>query len=113
MTHLIYVTDDFEVFAQGPKNDVLVQLRDFGINTSAGYLREDGVPVAAPESVQMESDVAKGAPLIEMRGVKVNYDKHCVLGDWQQEAEGEMKEGLWWTVREGERWGIFGTNGKS
>ncbi|KAF2396706.1 hypothetical protein EJ06DRAFT_559819 [Trichodelitschia bisporula] len=52
-----------------------------------------------------------GEPLIEMEGVKVAYGDKTVLGDWTQEVEGEQRQGLWWTIRRGERWGVFGANG--
>lgn len=50
-------------------------------------------------------------PLIEMKGVKVVYGEKAVLGDWEQEIDDARQEGLWWTVRRGQRWGIFGPNG--
>jgi hypothetical protein len=54
-----------------------------------------------------------GEPLIEMNGVKVQYGDKAVLGDWKQEHEGTERKGLWWTVSRGQRWGVFGPNGKS
>lgn len=50
-------------------------------------------------------------PIVEMEGVRVKYGTNSVLGDWQQDVDGSEKDGLWWTVRRGERWGIFGANG--
>ncbi|POS82706.1 hypothetical protein EPUL_006839 [Erysiphe pulchra] len=55
-------------------------------------------------------------PIIEMKGVKLNYGKKEVLGHWvQKNTNGTSgitsEEGLWWSVRRGERWGIFGPNG--
>jgi ABC-type molybdenum transport system ATPase subunit/photorepair protein PhrA len=50
-------------------------------------------------------------PLVEMEGVRIKYGPSAVLGDWQQDVDGTQKDGLWWTVRRGERWGIFGANG--
>ena len=52
-----------------------------------------------------------GKCMVEMEGVKVKYGQKTVLGDWNQVVNGEPKSGLWWTVRAGERWGIFGPNG--
>ncbi|KAI5201042.1 hypothetical protein AUEXF2481DRAFT_4120 [Aureobasidium subglaciale EXF-2481] len=58
-----------------------------------------------------------GPPLVEMHGVKVSYnvtdnvDKKTVLGDWSESVEGTKREGLWWNVHRGERWGVFGPNG--
>lgn len=50
--------------------------------------------------------------LVEMRDVCVKYGDKPALGGWSQEVDGHIREGLWWTVRRGERWGIFGPNGK-
>ncbi|QDS73444.1 hypothetical protein FKW77_008764 [Venturia effusa] len=52
-----------------------------------------------------------GEALIEMKGVNVKYDGRSVLGDWKQQIDGETKEGLWWSVHRGQRWGVFGPNG--
>ncbi|OCL11678.1 P-loop containing nucleoside triphosphate hydrolase protein [Glonium stellatum] len=58
-----------------------------------------------------ESRVPIGDPLVEMEGVKIKYGTNSVLGNWQQEVDGSIREGLWWNVRRGQRWGIFGANG--
>jgi ABC-type molybdenum transport system ATPase subunit/photorepair protein PhrA len=52
-----------------------------------------------------------GEPVVEMQGVRVQYSGNYVLGDWQQDVNGTKKDGLWWTVRRGERWVICGGNG--
>lgn len=52
-----------------------------------------------------------GDALVEMEGARVAYGAKAVLGNWTQEVDGNQKEGLWWTVKRGERWGIFGPNG--
>jgi ABC-type molybdenum transport system ATPase subunit/photorepair protein PhrA len=58
--------------------------------------------------------LAVAEPLVEMQGVTLSYGAkdgsahNTVLGDWSESAE---KSGLWWNVRRGERWGVFGPNG--
>ena len=52
-----------------------------------------------------------GEPLVEMEGAHIKYGDKSILGNWKQEVNGSLKDGLWWTVRRGERWGIFGPNG--
>ena len=52
-----------------------------------------------------------GEVIVEMENVIVKYGEKQVLGGWKQHVDGHIKEGLWWTVRRGERWGIFGPNG--
>lgn len=56
-----------------------------------------------------------GEPIIELEGVKVNYNNKSVLGDFDQIEDGKRRavQGLWWTVCRGQRWGVFGPNGKS
>lgn len=52
-------------------------------------------------------------PVVQMQGVTVKYGNKTVLGDWCQEMPGrEDDKGLFWTVRRGERWGVFGANGE-
>ena len=51
--------------------------------------------------------------LIEMEGVHVKYGPKEILGAWNQKEGGQFRSGLWWTVRRGERWGIFGPNGEN
>lgn len=52
-----------------------------------------------------------GEPVIDMEGVHVQYGDKVVLGDWQQNVNGEIKDGLHWRVRRGQRWAILGPNG--
>jgi ABC-type molybdenum transport system ATPase subunit/photorepair protein PhrA len=52
-----------------------------------------------------------GDALVEMEGARVAYGTKAVLGNWTQDVDGESKDGLWWTVKRGERWGVFGPNG--
>ena len=58
-----------------------------------------------------DNTAALSEPLVEMSGVRVTYSNKTVLGNWESNLEGESKKGLWWTVRRGQRWGIFGPNG--
>jgi ABC-type molybdenum transport system ATPase subunit/photorepair protein PhrA len=51
-----------------------------------------------------------GSPVIELAGVQVRYGNNIVLGDWKNHSPKRTK-GLYWTVRRGERWGVFGPNG--
>ncbi|KAL1959072.1 hypothetical protein VTO42DRAFT_2858 [Malbranchea cinnamomea] len=52
-----------------------------------------------------------GERIVEMEGVQVKYeeDGKPVLGGWRQGRRDN--EGLYWTVRRNQRWGIFGSNG--
>lgn len=57
--------------------------------------------------------VSAGEAIIEMEGVNVRYGDRSVLGDFKQIEIGRKrsKKGLWWSVRRGQRWGVFGPNG--
>ncbi|KAJ3567133.1 hypothetical protein NPX13_g6877 [Xylaria arbuscula] len=52
-----------------------------------------------------------GEPLVEMEGCQVQYRGQVVLGNWSEKVNGKERQGLTWTVRRGERWGVFGPNG--
>ena len=57
-----------------------------------------------------------GESVVAMDGVVVRYGSgdavRTVLGGWSEQLQsGERREGLHWTVRRGERWGVFGANG--
>ncbi|ESZ93799.1 hypothetical protein SBOR_5794 [Sclerotinia borealis F-4128] len=52
-----------------------------------------------------------GEALIEIAGARVKYGDKSVLGNWTEKIDGVEKDGLWWNVKRGERWGIFGPNG--
>ncbi|TVY32870.1 putative transporter [Lachnellula subtilissima] len=77
--------------------------REAAIETAT--LSRDGYLLKDPQPPEI------GSPLIEMEGASISYGSKCVLGNWKQEVDGELRDGLWWTVKRGERWGIFGPNG--
>ncbi|KAF3767538.1 hypothetical protein M406DRAFT_61405 [Cryphonectria parasitica EP155] len=52
-----------------------------------------------------------GEPMVEMEGCQVRYGNKVALGNWTEEKGGQPVKGLSWTVRRGERWGVFGPNG--
>ena len=62
--------------------------------------------------VDAELPVSTYEVLVEMQDVCVKYSDKEILGSWKQELEGQTRNGLSWTVRRGERWGVFGPNGK-
>lgn len=76
-------------------------------NPTAERLSRDGYPMNDLDQPRL------GEALIEMDGARVAYKSKAVLGNWKQNVPGtdEQRDGLWWTVKRGERWGIFGPNG--
>ncbi|MCJ1399752.1 hypothetical protein MMC11_002954 [Xylographa trunciseda] len=136
ITHLVYLESDHSIAHLGPKDVVLNALPNLrrptslqanhkineskfelfiSINQSANPLPDEN----AREVDEEPSKVPRGRPgpksreeaLIEMSGVEVKYGEKHVLGDWTKNYNYEVKRGLWWTVRRGSRWGIFGPNG--
>jgi ABC-type molybdenum transport system ATPase subunit/photorepair protein PhrA len=88
--------------AVGDPQNPLVSMRP---DSETDILSRDGYRLNDTESPEI------GEPLVEMEGVRVTYGTKAVLGNWTQEVNGTSKEGVFWTVRRGERWGIFGPNG--
>ncbi|ORY18288.1 hypothetical protein BCR34DRAFT_553979 [Clohesyomyces aquaticus] len=114
------------VSRQNPEHDLdpkLVEIREVGRHlsekgdfeadptepqtTSIPILSRDGYPQTDTSTTPL------GAPVVEMEGVNIKYGSTSVLGNWTQSttSSGNPTSGLWWTVRQGQRWGIFGPNG--
>jgi hypothetical protein len=74
-------------------------------------LRSDTLKSSDGISAVDSGSFKPGESIVEIAGVKVAYGDKTVIGDWHQEIEGAQKDGLWWTIRRGERWGVFGPNG--
>ncbi|KAI9171111.1 mitochondrial repair [Paramyrothecium foliicola] len=134
ITHLVCLRTDCQVGTMGPKDLVLQGLKKYVQGVRAGALEEDlSLPIQALAEVgrvlsQTNSSASnqpakttlasrapafnpEAEPLVEMNGCKVRYGDKVALGNWsEQSTEGE-KNGLFWTVRRGERWGVFGPNG--
>ncbi|TGO44196.1 hypothetical protein BCON_0574g00040 [Botryotinia convoluta] len=75
------------------------------IPENAGPMSRDGYPLNDIKPSET------GEALIEMEGARVKYGDKSVLGNWTETVNGVEKDGLWWNVKRGERWGIFGPNG--
>lgn len=66
---------------------------------------------AVSRPAQEEAKKHLGEPVVEMENCQVKYGDKVVLGNWAVEEHGQSVKGLSWTVRRGERWGVFGPNG--
>jgi len=118
----------------GPKEEVLDGLKKYVRGVRKGGLTEDEkralhslvdigrvLPSSASTEVsgnlgeasykELEPINPKAEPLVEMDGCKVQYRGKIALGNWTQQTTDGSKDGLIWTVRRGERWGVFGPNG--
>lgn len=69
-------------------------------------LSRDGLPMHDPQKLE-----ELGESLVTMHNVRVKYGEKQALGGWKDSVNGVESEGLQWTVRRGERWGLFGPNG--
>ena len=138
ITHLIYLDPNLQVAHQGRTDDVIRNLRDESKAFRTGLgpqvtlelgrkLSTQGIEdnhlnrgVSAEPDAQTPGVVtAKGKdsadarePVLEMESVQVRYGDKQVLGGWLQGVDGQPRQGLWWTVRRGQRWSVFGPNGK-
>ncbi|RBQ78185.1 hypothetical protein FVER53590_06340 [Fusarium verticillioides] len=134
ITHLIYLRTDCQVGSMGPKEEVLDGLKKYVRGVRKGGLTEDeklplhslvdiGRVLPSNASTEASGNLGeasykelepinpKAEPLVEMNGCKVQYRGKIALGNWTQQTTDGSKDGLIWTVRRGERWGVFGPNG--
>ncbi|KAM0326788.1 hypothetical protein ACHAQA_006662 [Verticillium albo-atrum] len=139
ITHLVYLRSDCQVGSMGEKDVVLAGLRGYVRGVWKGGIVEDeklpvkalwemgrtltaegtqgeglGTGLAADEAEDAAPEVAApstGEALVEMDGCQVRYGDKIALGNWSQTTPAGSKDGLIWTVRRGERWGVFGPNG--
>ena len=137
ITHLVYLDPSLQVAAKGSKDDVLEGIRgrkDNGQITKATQRPEvdrkidtrvfEGECAGLRAQHEREAQIlgaiessgkdvsAAGEPLLEMENIQVKYGNKHVLGGWVQDVRGKPQQGFSWTVRRGQRWGIFGPNGE-
>ncbi|KAF3398720.1 hypothetical protein DPV78_006917 [Talaromyces pinophilus] len=79
--------------------------------TKVAQFSKSNIGVADP--IALTQITQDGKPVIEMEGVHVQYGEKVVLGNWKQIVRGKKgaKPGLWWRVRQGQRWAVLGANG--
>lgn len=131
VTHLVYLTANCEIEFLGRKEEALEKYKELGGQKrgvpklkSGGALKSEGVvdtenvphEISKWRSVDgypiYDTDKPEiGEALVEMEGAVISYGSKTVLGNWKQEINGSEQEGLWWNLRRGERWGVFGPNG--
>lgn len=109
VTHCVTLGPELRIAYQGPKEkapNVPGLAPRPQPSYMDGHLSREGLPLKG--SIHH----CVGEPIVEMQDVVVNYGPKIVLGNWSQTIDGEARRGLQWTVRRGERWGVFGPNGK-
>ena len=141
ITHLIYLDLHCQVAYQGTKQQVLhdvksagsksnefqsslpiYSLQELGHTLTSNGILESGLTEGILNGVDTqdskvrtrgwEAPSYKREKMVEMMGVQVRYGEKVVLGNWKYGVQNKRKHGLWWTVRRGERWGLFGPNGE-
>ena len=135
ITHVVQLGAGFQIHSQGEKSDdpkTAFHRQDTAF-TNAGSQDSGVVHIGLP--VKVENNIHRPASLphrrddgsetfdtdecvIEMKDVHISYGEKEVLGDWVASVPkgngfgaDNPRRGLWWTVKRGERWGIFGPNG--
>ncbi|CAO2654890.1 Nn.00g116230.m01.CDS01 [Neocucurbitaria sp. VM-36] len=123
-----YLKQRYEEVEQSSSRDLdldpkLMELREVGRHlTGRGDFETGNAETTQPSSDRSmlsrdgyekidTSEVPVTEPIVEMQGVRIAYGANSVLGEWQQEVDGSEKNGLYWDVYRGQRWGIFGANG--
>lgn len=138
ITHLIYLGPNLRVAKQGRRGDVLSFMQGESSNSRSRKVTQTSTEIdrkltargiedeytsrdeTAKQLAQTsEPHDAKNSalsdgrePLVEMEKVRVVYGEKQVLGAWVQDVNGQPRQGLWWTVRRGQRWLVFGPNGE-
>ena len=138
ITHLLYLNSDSRVAALGEKVDVQNSFgKEFAISANDKHSRRNsvihrGLPeVMGPQGQKggltiqsrlsregllvnhAEKTNADAPSVVEMHDVHIKYGQREILGDWkvQDPETASIRQGFWWNVRRGDRWGVFGPNG--
>jgi len=138
ITHIIYLGPSLRVANQGRTDDVMNRMKSETNNDRTGHaiqishefgrkLTTRGIEDECTSSRKISEQKAqmpkpikaeKGGlpdgrePLVEMENIRVVYGDKQVLGGWVQDVNDQPRQGLWWTVRRGQCWGVFGPNGE-
>ena len=86
-----------------------------GQRTPKAPMSREGLPLGEKSAPKLRE---RGEVLVAMNGVRVAYGEKVILGNWQQRSspmnrieDSKPNTGLWWHIRRGQRWGVFGPNG--
>ena len=97
---MIYLNPKLQIAAQGKKKSV----------------KKSTIKRASPSSLEITQTTSSEPadlrePVVEMKNVVVRYGDREILGSWSKDSDTGTGAGLDWTVRKGQRWGVFGPNG--
>ena len=115
VSHVLHLGEDCSVHLQGPKDEVLAKLNGEGLSPTEPVLSSEPA-IAPPPTSNVPSNPPKSASagqkrLVRMRGVVIKHGAKRIIGNWFQPVQDVLRSGLWWKVKRGERWGLFGPNG--
>ena len=103
ITNVLHLNRKQQIAAQGEKQSALPETR---VTSSLSAIGDtDPLQTTFSESAEV------GEPVVQMKNVVVKYGERQILGGWNKDNDPGTKAGLDWTVRKGERWGVFGPNG--
>ena len=133
ITHIAYLSDNVQIVLQGKREDVLramnTDLPPSSPQSEAAPIFEIGSSVTSGNSQSArkleftqnreesslqdsENSGCTKEVIVRMHDVCVKYGGIPALGGWKVEVEGQNRDGLSWTIRRGDRWGVFGPNGE-
>ncbi|KAK6498961.1 hypothetical protein TWF481_011532 [Arthrobotrys musiformis] len=107
VTHIAYLRDS-KVLAMGEREEVVDKISERGIRIGDGGKEDDGIlhkVYGTGKSIPGEAESGKASeekqrePVVEMSGIKISYRDRDILKDFS------------WTIKRGDRWGLFGPNG--
>lgn len=104
ITDILYLNPKVQIAAQGKKESVLPKIGERALASST-------VANAFRSHTTFSEPAELGEPVVQMKNVVVKYGDREILGGWNTDSDTGTRAGLDWTVRKGERWGVFGPNG--
>ena len=116
VTHVLCLGANCSVRFQGPKGEVLARLEEDerahspDLHVQTGQEGQVSSPKNSGASRTPDRNSEEEA-IVQMKGIQVKYGQRTVIGDWYQSIDGTQRPGLSWTIRRGDRWGLFGPNG--
>ena len=100
ITDILYLNRKVQIAAQGKKESVLPK-------TGERALHPKTVEHTFPFGTAFSEPAKSRKPVVQMKNVVVKYGDREILGGWNTDSDTGTSAGLDWTVRKGERWGVF------
>ena len=101
----MHLGPSLRIAGQGERSSILANPMRHEINSTTVLGKQTTSRKGRPPQNESEA-------LVEMQGVQVRYGSKTVLGNWSKHESPKSRSGLWWSIKSGQRWGVFGPNGK-